>query len=403
MLDTRSQAIVRLRMRLRQLPLLHGPLVALKRLGQGGHRFFFWLCRRLLPARVGFGPPRGVFSERAALQSGQSGQSEGGIILEDQGSPHLPEPSIMLLCRRTQHLQQPWPILFSHHRQARLIGPGLVHLDSQGRMSLEAAYGEKQYRDDPAWMHFTRGKPLFLPGPWTSLVSRWLPNAGKNWYAHWLLDGLPRLALLDRFPPHTGILIPPLNLRYQEESLQLLGLAGRTRKTPEQNLLVEDYYFSSPPSMIVSYSPYAVRFLRSALLPKARLSGGTPKRFFIRRTSWGRNMVNEAEVLDFFRQRGWAIVDTAELGFREQIEWFAQAEAVCAIHGSATANMVWCAPGCRFLELFAADYLAGDQEWIAQCVQVDYHFMIFPSDYKLDAQVDLGQLQRKLAELKLDS
>ena len=42
-----------------------------------------------------------------------------------------------------------------------------------------------------------------------------------------------------------------------------------------------------------------------------------------------------------------------------------------------------------------------DQEWIAQSVQVDYHFMIFPCDYKLDAIIDLKVLREKLANVNL--
>ena len=103
--------------------------------------------------------------------------------------------------------------------------------------------------------------------------------------------------------------------------------------------------------------------------------------------------MNEEEVYRFFSELGWAIVDAAALSFAEQIQYFSNAEAVCAIHGSGTANMVWCKPGCKFVELFAADYLAGDQEWIAQCVEVDYSFMMFPSDHKLSAQVDVGELK----------
>ncbi len=383
---------------LRRLPALHRPLRwlyrSLSRLIQG---MAVGILRKVSrsPER---GPARATYSDFKAVRSGEI---EGRIVLESQGNPQLPEPSIMLLCRRTQHEQQPWPIVWSHHRNARLLGPTLAHLNSRAELSEEAAYGRIRVQNDPAWYASGLSSPVRLSGPWTSVIGQWLRNDGKSPYAHWLLDALPRLALLPEFPPDTRILVPPNLFPAQEESLRLLGVWERCRPTPEQHLLIEDFYFSSPPSMIVCYSPYAVDFLRKTFLPLMTGGVDTPKRFFIRRTSVGRNMINEEEVLEYFRGRGWTIVDTAMLGFLEQVQWFAQAEAICDIHGSGTANMVWCSPGCKFIELFAADYLAGDQEWIAQCVSVEYHFMIFPCDYKLDAHVDLPQVEAKLKELNL--
>jgi capsular polysaccharide biosynthesis protein len=153
--------------------------------------------------------------------------------------------------------------------------------------------------------------------------------------------------------------------------------------------------------MIVCYSPYTVAFLRSSFLHLAELAPIMPRRFFVRRTSYARNMVNEQEVLDFFQNAGWSIVDTAAMGFKEQVQLFAGAEAVCGIHGSGLANAVWCPVGCKVIELFADSYLAGDQEWICQCIKAEYHFLIFPSDHKLCAVVDLARLQKLLCPLHL--
>jgi hypothetical protein len=347
-----------------------------------------------------FGPPQGLFSEYQLLCEDPPA-IKGGIILIDQGSPSLPSDSLILRCKRRQHLEQPWPIFWSQHRNARLMGPSLIHLNRYGEMSIEAAYGLKRIQNEPGWYYFGLKRPLKLSGAWTSVIGQWLRNDMRSPYAHWLLDALPRLALLKHFPADTGILVPPHLFKSQAESLQLLGVWERCRKTPEQHLLVEDFYFSSPPSMIVCYSPYAVEFLRSTILPRAADAAPTPRRFFVRRTSEGRNIVNEREVLAFFERIGWTVIDTAALSFVEQINWFAGAEAVCAIHGSGAANMVWCSPGCKFLELFPADYLAGDQEWIAQCVNADYHFMIFPSDYNRNALVNLAEVKDTLSILQL--
>src|SRR6185436_14048940 len=123
----------------------------------------------------------------------------------DQGSPQVRPDSIMVLCQRKQHLEQPWPIFWVRKKGARLLGTSLAHINERGQLSLEAAYGRARMDSDPAYTHLACGRPLFLKGPWTSIVSRFSPNNKLQFYAHWLLDALPRLASLDEFPADTRI------------------------------------------------------------------------------------------------------------------------------------------------------------------------------------------------------
>jgi hypothetical protein len=389
---------MRARFFVKRFSIVHKPLRWLNRVALP--TIAEWLLgalRSVIPSAWNIGLPRGIFS---ALHDIETGHIEGRLVLSGQGSPQLPSPSIMVLCNRKQHLEQPWPIFWSRHKCARLIGRSLAHINAQRRICAEAVYGRERVSDDPAYFHFVL-KPVHLQGPWTSVISRFSPNHGAQTYAHWLLDALPRLALLSEFPAGTRVLIPPHQLPYQTQSLELLGLLSRCRPTAEGDISIEDYFFSSPTSMIVCHNPYAVRFLRHSFLQLASRQPSTPPRFFVRRTSFGRNMINEDEVMDFFSKIGWTIVDAAQMTFWEQIALFAGAEAVCAIHGSATANIVWCSAGCKVIELFADTYLAGDQEWIAQCVSVDYHFMLFASDHMLNADVNVAQLKQKLVALGL--
>jgi capsular polysaccharide biosynthesis protein len=392
---------IRVRLATRRFPLLHQPLRWLNRVALPALvKWLYHIPRIFIPRSWTIGLPKGVFSNFERLANPMN-LHNGRIVVTDQGSPNLPSPSIMVLCKRKQHLEQPWPIFWARHDNARLVGPSLAHLDGKKQICLEAAYGPRRVNDDPAYHHFAFGSPVRLAGPWTSIVSRFSSNDQPQPYAHWLLDALPRLALLNEFPADTRVIVPPHRLAYQTQSLALLGLVDRCRWTSERHLLLEEYFFSAPTSMVVCYNPYAVNFLRSRFLPLALNTSTLPTRFFVRRKGQARNIVNEAEVLDFFQRQGWAIIDPGQMGFLEQIQLFAGAEAICAIHGSATANIVWCSHGCKVLELFADCYLAGDQEWIAQCVGADYRFLLFPSDHKLNAQVDLSTLKEHLRAMCL--
>ncbi|MBM3861406.1 MAG: glycosyltransferase family 61 protein [Verrucomicrobia bacterium] len=341
--------------------------------------------------------PRGNFS---ALDLVRSQQSEGRLVLTDQGAPALPVPSVMILSGLRQHLEQPWPIFWSRHQRVRLVGPGLLHLDGQRRLCVEAAYGSQRWREDPGYRHALWRRPLRLEGAWTSVISRWVPTTPSCSYAHWMLEALPRLALLAEFPSETRILVPHDRLKHREESLRLLGLEQRCRRSAETDIEVEDYFFSSPPTMIVCYSPYAVQFLRSRLLPFAG-AGDSPSRIFVRREGWNRNLANEDAVLEFFRNRHWTVVDTATMSLVEQMRLFQQAEAICGVHGAGFTNVAWCRPGCKVIELFAEGYLSGCFEWLTQCVGAKHYFLVCPADRSLNAQVNLSELQALLVSLRL--
>lgn len=369
-----------------------------------------WLNRRVIPAIVAFawailrfvfarsrrlGPVNRWYSDLELLQRG-SLNVQGRIILLNQGAPVVGPESPMVLCKRGQHLQQPFPVFWIRHRNARLVGPSLAHINARKQVSVEAAYGLPCVRDDPAYQFFIRDESVRLAGPWTSVVSRWMQVDRPQAYGHWLIDALPRLAVLKEFPAETRILVPGHKAQYQVESLEMLGLSNRCRWTEEMQIEVEDYFFTSPPSMIACYSPYTVEAVRTMLLPLRDSRKTAPKRFFVRRSGTTRNITNEAEVLEFFEKAGWTIVDFVDMPFAEQIAWFAGAEAIAGIHGSGMTNSLWSPRGCKIIEMFSDQYIAGDAEWIAQCTGAEYHSLIFPSDSRINAIVELNRLRAVL-------
>jgi hypothetical protein len=382
-------------------PLLRRPWRAAKAVVFRFRRLVFNLLRTL-PPPLSLGFPRGVYSDYELLLTTPP-SLPGRIVLTDQGNPRVSPDSIMVLSRRRHHLEQPWPIFWTHHRDIELIGTSLAHIKN-GLVCSEAVYGRSRVTDDPAYKYRVGNadRPVNLQGNWTSLVSRWMSTDEVQPYAHWVLDALPRLALLSEFPPDLKILLPFRQLPFQVASLQMLGLLDRCRWTKEKHLRLENYYFSSPTTMIDCYNPYAVNWLRKTFLPLVNVARPTPKRFFIRRFGNNRNMTNESKVLDLFRELGWEIIDAGAWSFPDQIWLFSNAEAICGIHGSGFTNVVWCQPGCRILEIYCSKFMGAAAEWISQCLSsVEHHHLIFPSDNVLNAVVDLHKLKETLQSLKL--
>jgi hypothetical protein len=384
---------------LRRFPVVHRPLKWLRRsavpaLGTSLRKGLQSL--RIRNPRIG--PPQAVFSIYDELKAGSR---RGRIELETQGDPELTPDSMMVLCRLRQHLQQPWPIFWSHHPEARLITHGLVLLNEKKQIAYEAIYRENGIGFDPATRYLRLPPEVRLAGNWTSICSVWSPNDGPPNFSHWLLDALPRLAFLEEFPADTKILVPSRLAEYQKESLRMLGLLERVRYTPETHLVLENYFFSTPPSMVVCYSPYSVQFLRKRFLPKADPSFTGPKRFVIDRHGKTRGLKNRVEVNRFFEKLGWAIVDTEKLTFAQEIKLFAEAEAIAGAVGSGFTNAVWCKPGTAVIQILPETVLDGSTEWICQVNQLRWAYQICPSDHAFMADVDLGELRQILARLGL--
>ena len=224
------------------------------------------LCRWIFERSERFGPPLHTFSVYQALRTGDP-KTNGRIVLHDQGTPIMSEGSLLAIGGYEQHKQQPWPIFWSEHRKARLASESLALMEGK-RVCVEAAYDFKRLRDDPAYRFFHLPPPVKLEGNWTSIVSRWAPTSCNPPYTHWLLDALPRLALLSEFPADTRIIVPGTMSQSRKDSLALLGLQDRYRLTSETHVEVERYYFSSFTTMLTCWNPYGIHFLRTAFLPK---------------------------------------------------------------------------------------------------------------------------------------
>jgi hypothetical protein len=363
---------------LRHYPLIHRIGRWLRRTLWVAIKDGFWEFARVLFLNcASFGPPGKTFSVYQALRCGWP-KLNGRILLHDQGVPKVAGDSLLVTSGMEQHLEQPWPIFWSEHPDARLITESLALLMPGKQLCVESVYNEKRWRWDPASRFLRLPPPTRLEGNWTSIVSVWVPNRGFSLYGHWLHDALPRLTLLPEFPPDTKIIVPAHLKPYQKESLEMMGVWNRCRLTHECHLEIENYFFSSPMSMIDGYNPHATHVTRKALLPKADPNYSGPKKFFFHRTGKSRAVENSAEIRDFFRSKGWAIVNDMDLTFAQTIKLFSEADAICSFVGSNMSNVIFCKPGCLVMHLVPDFWPDGWVDWIAQVVEADYHAAIIP-------------------------
>lgn len=346
------------------------------------------LCRIAGARTVRFGAARGFFSAAEKVRNG----AEGRMVLECQKLIPAGPDSVRALCGMGQNGRQPFPIFWMRQPNARLVGESLALMDSHKRLALESVFGNEYHKVDPSYNYLTLPPPLKLEGPWTSVISK-----AHEGYFHWLADCLPRLALINEFPPDTQILIPAKLERFHRESLELMGLFDRCRPTPERHILIEDYYFASPTVHPGCDNPYAFEFLRKTFLPFGKDPGNLPRRFYVRRRNKTRGVLNEDELHAYFKSVGWAVLDMEEFSFTDQIRLFANADGVCSINGSALMNLVWSKPGCRAVELLADNFFNGCFEGITPYLGIDYHFLKFQADRWSRIQVDIPALDKVIS------
>jgi hypothetical protein len=358
----------------------------------------FWEFMRVCLGEISWlGIPRATFSLYQSLRWGDP-MLEGRIVLEDQGVPKISPQSIAVSCGLEQHQEQPWPIVWTKHRNARLVANSLALFNGKKELCLESVYGEARWRDDPASRTLWLPKATYLKGRWTSIVSNWNPLDGSPVYGHWLHDALPRLAILESLPRDTRIIIPPTLKPVFWETLELLGLKDRCRPTSEVHLLVEEYHFSSPTSMITCYNPYAIRWMRSSFLAKACPSFSGPKKFFFVRSGKRRAIENMAEVTDFLASRGWNVIRDMDLSFAQTVKLFSEATDICGFSGSNMCNVMFCPPRCKVLNLVPNIPLDGFVDMIAPVVELDYRAVELEAGgpYAARPRVSIDQIQKGL-------
>jgi hypothetical protein len=346
-----------------------------------------------------FGPPARTYSVYQALRTG-SPKIPGEIVLHDQGCPVVTENSLMARGGYYQHKEQPWPIFWSQHSEARLVAESLVLMLENKQLCIESAYGPGRWWQDPAARYLRLPPPMRLQGNWTSIVSRWTPvrlGYSPN-YTHWMLDALPRLALLPEFPADTRILIPPYLDQNQKESLDMLGVLNRCQPATTVSYQVENYYFSSFTTMLQGYNPYGINFLRRTFLPKQDPKFSGPKKIFIERRGLSREPQNRVELEALFTEHGWTVLDLMQFTFAEKIKLFAEADAVAGMFGSGFTNCIFCKPGCEVMAIMPVEFgLDGYLEWISQVVGYRWHPMVISASYDYRFIVDLQPVKQWLA------
>ena len=257
---------------------------------------------------------------------------------------------------------------------ARLLGPeGHVIVDRHVALDVSPASG-RGAGDHPALLRFRRSRPDLLDA--CALVMTGL--TAVNHY-HWLFDILPRYAVARDAGMKWDRVVTYAKTAVHRECLARLGIAPDSVVAPPWHgqLDIAEAIVPSIPSTLDSPSPYAVAFLRQMFAPEMGSAAGFQRKIYVLRArSAQRRIRNDAQVRRCLEDRGFVTIALEDLSLADQVRLFANADAIVAPHGAGLANLAFCRPETRVIELFASRYTPRYYEYLATMLGLDYAALV---------------------------
>jgi hypothetical protein len=245
----------------------------------------------------------------------------------------------------------------------------------------------------------------------------------KGWYAtitwpesrfffHWMVEALPRMAVLGAFAKVLdGLFVPSPLERYHKESLRALGIDAaklipldvHSHYAPEHLFVPRAFAMYNPPRWLAPW--YKSVYLDSRA---ATAVGAFSKRIYISRgDAPARRVANESEVVDLLERRGFEPVQLSAHSFEEQARIFNQAGIVVAPHGAGLSHIVFCEPNAAIVDIMPPRWMAPCFMALASSVGCRYRHLVaeeVPTQAPPDAQRDdigvpIAELEQLVEEL----
>lgn len=195
-----------------------------------------------------------------------------------------------------------------------------------------------------------------FPGTYVSLLSSYTLN-----FAHWLMDCLPRLALLESLNNDFKFIIPNESPNYLVNSLKLLGIQeNQLVKIKEESIIVENLILCHAAQKAGRPSKTHLLTVRDRLVApfmdyKNRCLT-PPRRIYVSRAHSSRKIINENEILEILEDHDFKIIYCEKMSLLDQINLFSNAEVILGPHGAGMYNQIFCDSGTIIIEIYNKEY-----------------------------------------------
>jgi len=206
-----------------------------------------------------------------------------------------------------------------------------------------------------------------------------LSGFGSHNYYHWLIDIVPKLSVLQDMGIPIDFFFVPQKYAFQRESVRSLGIDPRkiiaahrrSHVAADRILAVNWEGLSVTPSRLQSIHSGLASLIADA---PALLR---PRRLYISRSgSSVRRIINESELFAKLRAYDFEFLCLEGISMREQIAAFQSADVIVAPHGAGLANLCFCRPGTRVMEITTPFRVLSLFTRLANAANLEFHLHI---------------------------
>lgn len=216
-------------------------------------------------------------------------------------------------------------------------------------------------------------RPKYVPGKVVVLAQE-----GQANYYHWMVEVLPKIAMLEEKNIAYDWLYVPTRLPFMRQTLSLLGIPQEKilEATPNAHIEADELIVPSAPALSCYTPRWIVDYLRERLIPQAEQARSqevlSKKIFISRKKASYRRIINEDEVFRLFEPLGFVRYNLEDLTVLEQVQLFHNADVIVAPHGAGLVNLVFAKPNALVVELFQEHQ--DDSFWyLSQVVGLRHH------------------------------
>ena len=189
--------------------------------------------------------------------------------------------------------------------------------------------------------------------------------SGHENYAHWLIDIIPKIKMLNTKYPKKKIdyyYFSKLN-NFQKQTLKILNIkqnnfidSNTHRHIKVKTLLAVTHpnYFKNTFFYAQSNLPvWIVLYLKKIFLKKETKRDKKFEKIFINRNDSKKShckFINNIQIIKFLKRKNFKILELSKLNFRKQVSIFNNARTIISPHGAGLINIIFCRKGAKIFE-----------------------------------------------------
>ena len=234
--------------------------------------------------------------------------------------------------------------------------------------------------------------------------------AQKLNYFHFIYDCIVKLHLVEKTKEikFDNVLVPSTKLNFQKQILHALNLQDKVvdcdglKVIDIEELIIVDHPYWKENNLwfddIGQLPEWSIKYLRNKFLHLETKNTFQNKIFIDRSdsTSPYNQIDNNSEVKSFLKQKGFQILRFSNLSFEDQIKVFKNADIIIGGHGSAFANLAFCKPDIKLLEIRQKDHYVSLKK-ISKVNKFEHKVWLIETNEKGKMYVDIKKLENYLS------